>query len=253
MSSQPVSKLVSRRSIVVSQAVYQPIKHCSRAADFSVTVLARFAGLSALVLASVITTACGTSGTTTEAEAAKKDVQSEYDKNGRLTRLAYDRNGDGKIDTWGYMDGSRVVRVEVDEDGDGNVDRWEYHRDPTTTNGSAAPAASNRSTATGSAGATMGGEDPTLERIDRATKHDGKVSRREYFENGVLTRVEEDTDGDGKFDKWETYSGGTLAIMAIDTKGRGTPDRRLIYQSDGTLSRIEMDPSGTGSWRPLPQ
>ena len=40
--------------------------------------------------------------------------------------------------------------------------------------------------------------------------------------------------------------------MAIDTKGRGTPDRRLIYLPDGTLSRIETDPSGTGMWRPLP-
>ncbi len=42
--------------------------------------------------------------------------------------------------------------------------------------------------------------------------------------------------------------------MALDTKGRGTPDRRLIYQPDGTLSRIETDPSGTGTWlSPLPQ
>lgn len=203
---------------------------------------------------SIVATACGPAATTTEAEAAaKKDVQSEYDKGGRLTRLTYDRNGDGKIDTWGYMDGSRVVRVEVDEDGDGKVDRWEYHRDPKSTS------SSNRSTGSSdspsgsvSAAASPGSGDPTLERIDRATKHDGKISRREYFENGVLTRVEEDTDGDGKIDKWETYSGGTLAIMAIDTKGRGTPDRRLIYQPDGTLSRIETDPSGTGTWRPLP-
>jgi hypothetical protein len=178
-------------------------------------------------------------------------VKSEYDKSGRLTRLEYDRNGDGKIDTWGYMDGSRVVRVEVDEDGDGKVDRWEYHRDPKTANdskGSTAP--TDSASAIGSGGG--GGGDPTLERIDRAMKHDGKVSRREYFENGLLARVEEDTDGDGKIDKWETYSGGTLAIMAIDTKGRGTPDRRLIYQPDGTLSRIELDPSGTGTWQTLP-
>jgi hypothetical protein len=41
--------------------------------------------------------------------------------------------------------------------------------------------------------------------------------------------------------------------MAIDTKARGIPDRRLIYQPDGTLNRIETDPSGTGTWRPLPQ
>jgi hypothetical protein len=93
----------------------------------------------------------------------------------------------------------------------------------------------------------------SLERNEKATKHDGKISRREYFDNGFLTRVEEDTDGDGKIDKWETYSAGTLATMAIDMKGRGTPDRRLIYLPDGTLSRIETDPSGTGMWRPLPK
>jgi antitoxin component YwqK of YwqJK toxin-antitoxin module len=186
--------------------------------------------------------ACGR-GTPTEA-AAKKDVKSEYDQSGRLTRLTYDRNGDGKIDTWGYMDGSRVVRVEVDEDGDGKVDRWEYHK-----------AAGGSAAATNGAAATdaEGGGDITLERIEKATKHDGKISRREYFDNGFLTRLEEDTYGDGKIDKWETYSAGTLATMAIDTKGRGTPDRRLIYLPDGTLSRIETDPSGTGTWRPLPQ
>lgn len=208
--------------------------------------------MSALALVSIVGTACGPAAATTEAESAgKKDVKSEYDKTGRLTRLEYDRNGDGKIDTWGYMDGSRVVRVEVDEDGDGKVDRWEYHRDPKTTNDSKGSTTTGSPNAIGSASASGG--DPTLERIERATKHDGKVSRREYFENGLLARVEEDTDGDGKIDKWETYSGGTLAIMAIDTKGRGTPDRRLIYQPDGTLSRIEMDPSGTGTWHPLPQ
>lgn len=214
------------------------------------TLLARFAGVSALALVGIVGTACGPAATTTEAESGvKKDVKSEYDKSGRLTRLEYDRNGDGKIDTWGYMDGSRVVRIEVDEDGDGKVDRWEYHRDPKTTDDSQGSTGSPGA----SSSASAGGADPTLERIERATKHDGKVSRREYFESGLLARVEEDTDGDGKIDKWETYSAGTLAIMAIDTKARGTPDRRLIYQPDGTLSRIEMDPSGTGTWHPLPQ
>lgn len=200
-------------------------------------------------------TACG-STTTTEA-ASPKDIRTEYDPSGRLTRLTYDRNGDGKIDTWGYMDGSRVVRVEVDENSDGTVDRWEYHKDPakepTDSKPSRPPAGSsspaNSSTPTG---ASAAGVDVTLERIDRATKYDGKISRREYFEDGILTRVEEDTDGDGKIDKWETYSAGTLAVMAIDTRRRGSPDRRLIYLPDGTLSRIETDPSGSGTWRPLP-
>ena len=197
--------------------------------------MSRFAFASAVVVTAAGAAACG-SGSTTEA-AAK--VKSEYNESGRLTRLTYDRNGDGKIDTWGYMDGSRVVRVEADENGDGKIDRWEYHTDPKGS--------------MGSTGSSADGGDVTLERIDRATKFDGKISRREYFEHGVLTRIEEDTDGDGKIDKWETYSAGTLAIMAIDTKARGIPDRRLIYQPDGTLSRIETDPSGTGTWRPLPQ
>ena len=92
----------------------------------------------------------------------------------------------------------------------------------------------------------------TIERVERATRFDGVVSRWEYFDNGSLTRVEEDTDGDGKLDKWETYSGGSLTMMALDSAHRGRPDRRLIYRPDGTLDRIETDPTGTGNFQPVP-
>src|SRR5262245_13017014 len=112
------------------------------------------------------TAACG-SASTTEA-AARKNVKSEYDESGRLARLTYDRDGDGKIDTWGYMDGSRVVRVEVDENGDGQVDRWEYHTDATSVSGS---------TGKRPVGSPMKADrDVRLERIDRATKLGGRVS-----------------------------------------------------------------------------
>src|ERR1700752_259632 len=96
-------------------------------------------------------------------------VQPTFDKDtGRLTRLEADSNGDGEVDTWGYMDGMRVVRVEVDENGDGTVDRWEFHKQ-------------------GLAGQRVQGSvDKTIERIDRATRFDGKVSRWEYFDNGSL-------------------------------------------------------------------
>src|SRR5262249_44440394 len=93
--------------------------------------------------------------------------------------------------------------------------------------------------------------DKTIERVERATRYDGKVSRWEYFENGAMTRVEEDTDGDGAVDKWETYSGGVLTLMALDSNHRGKPDRRLIYRPDGSLDHIEADPNGSGTFQPL--
>ena len=52
----------------------------------------------------------------------------EYDKTtGKLTLLKYDSDGDGKVDTWSYMDGPRVMRIEIDKNEDGKIDRWEYY------------------------------------------------------------------------------------------------------------------------------
>jgi hypothetical protein len=167
-------------------------------------------------------------------------IEPQYDKAGKLTLLAYDSNGDGKPDTWAYMDGAQLLRVETDENGDGKVDRWEYHGKPP-----AGAVARVRPDGTEI--------DPTLERVEEATRYNGKVSRWEYFDAGVLTRVEEDTNGDGKVDKWETYTNGELSMMALDTTGRGKPDRRFIYNADGTLNRIETDPSGSGTFRPVSQ
>lgn len=167
-------------------------------------------------------------------------LKPEYDASGKLQKLEYDRDKDGKVDAWGYMDGARVVRVEVDENGDGKIDRWEYHRAPSP--------ADARNPA-----ATPEGMDRTVERIERATRFDGKVSKTEYFTDGVLSKIEEDTDGDGKIDKWETYSGGSLSLLAIDTQGRGTPDRRLVYRPDGSLDHLEADQNGSGVFTALKQ
>jgi hypothetical protein len=171
----------------------------------------------------------------TSRAAAAERIHAAYDQtSGRLKRLEYDANGDGKIDTWGYMDGMRVVRVEVDEDGDGKVDRWEFHK-------------------AAAGGVAPGGVDRSIERIERATRHDGRVSRWEYFENGLLTRVEEDADGDGRVDKWEQYTAGTLTTMSLDTQHTGKPDRRLVYAPDGSLDHIEVDPIGSGHFARLTQ
>ena len=95
--------------------------------------------------------------------------------------------------------------------------------------------------------------DKTIEHIERATHRDGVVSRWEYFENGMLVRVEEDKNGDGKIDKWETYTDGSLETMTIDTTHHGKADRRLVYRPDGTLDRIEIDPTGSGTFTLLSQ
>jgi hypothetical protein len=180
---------------------------------------------------------------------ARADVRPTYNASGVLTKLEADTDHDGKIDTWAYMDGARVVRVEIDENGDGTVDRWEYHKQGQVGQaGQVAQSAPVRRLDRGG----LESPDKTIEHIERATRHDGVVSRWEYFENGLLTRIEQDTDGDGKLDKWETYSGGSLSMMAIDSQHRGRPDRRLVYRPDGTLERIEIDPDGSGIFRPLP-
>lgn len=171
-----------------------------------------------------------------EAASGQSRLTTTYGESGKLEKLVYDRDSDGKADTWGYMDGTRIVRVEIDENGDGRVDRWEFHK----ANGADAGDAPQG-----------GASDPTLERVERATKLDGKISRWEYFSNGVLARIEEDTDGDGKLDKWESYKDGSLVTLSLDTQGRGTPDRRLVYAPDGSLVRLEADVNGTGTFTPL--
>jgi hypothetical protein len=165
-------------------------------------------------------------------EAARQRVQPTYDKTtGRLTKIAYDANSNGSPDTWAYMDGARLVRLEADENEDSRIDRWEYYP--------AAPAG------------TSVKQPP--ERIERATRGDGQVSRREFFDGAALVRIEEDVDGNGSMDKWETYVDGALSVLALDTSGRGKPDRRLIYRPDGSLDRVEADPAGSGQFQPVKQ
>jgi hypothetical protein len=146
---------------------------------------------------------------------------------GRLEKITYDRNSDGRPDAWAYMDGTRMTRAELDEDFDGRLDRWEFYGD----------AGSSMATA-------------VLARVEQATRPDGRVSRWETYVDGRLASAEEDTDGDGRPDKWETWQAGALRSLALDTTGRGTADRRLVYPPDGSEARLEVDPAGTGRFRP---
>src|SRR3954452_2373824 len=65
-----------------------------------------------------------------ERERIKKTTIPTYDKTtGKLTELTYDRNKNGRVDTWTDMDGTRPLRTRIDLDEDGKLDRWEYYDD----------------------------------------------------------------------------------------------------------------------------
>ena len=169
-------------------------------------------------------------------------------KTGRLELLKYDSDGDGKFDTFTYMDGPTLLRIEIDKDEDGKIERWEYYGPGKKLERIGLSRANN-------------GVADTWEYIDAAgavsrieiAEHDGRgsgnvtkrIARTEYYERGALVRAEEDTDGDGVVDKWETYDGDRLAVVAFDEAHRGQPTRRLTYAPDGVV-RVEVDPSGSG-------
>ncbi|HJZ70577.1 MAG TPA: hypothetical protein VKE51_02500 [Vicinamibacterales bacterium] len=175
-------------------------------------------------------------------------ITPEYDKKtGKLTLLKYDSNGNGRVDTWSYMDGARVVRIEIDKDEDGKIDRWEYYGpDQKLIKAGYSRLGDGKEDAWSYFGA-----DGSVERVEISTRRDGKVTRVERYLNGVLASAEEDTDGDGRMDKWETYDGQRLASVAFDTQHRGGPDRRLLYHADGTVA-FEIDREGDGHFVTTP-
>jgi WD40 repeat protein len=189
------------------------------------------------------------SGCDSRTAEARKRITPEYNKKtGKLQLLKYDSDGDGRVDTWSYMDGARVVRIEIDKDEDGKIDRWEYYGPDQKIE----KVGFSRSNDGKEDAWSYTGPDGTIARIDVSTKRDGKVTRIEHYQQNKLVAAEEDGDGDGTIDKWETYDGDRLASLAFDTMHRGTPDRRLIYGPSGT-ARMEVDAKGDGHFVPAPQ
>ena len=173
--------------------------------------------------------------------AGNAEVTPSYNKDtGQLERITYDRNHDGKPDAWLSMKGTRVLMAQLDENYDGIIDRSEYYADRPADATSAA-----------SAPGMPALPHSILERAEQATGNDGKVNRREWYENGQLARVEEDTIGTGRVNKWETWSAGGLQKLELDTKGTGRPDRRLTYPADGSAPQLEIDRNGDGTFTPV--
>jgi hypothetical protein len=179
----------------------------------------------------------------------------EYDKvTGRLKRLAYDANRNGRNDAVSIMDGTRIDRIELDLDENGKVDRWDFYRPDRTLD---RVGLSRLNDGVMDAQAYYSG-DGTLLRIAVSTRRDGRYDRLEFYEAGALVRSEEDANGDGRPEKWDTYGPNpgaaagepTYAITssAFDDTGRGTPQRRFVYGSKGAIERVELDPDGDGTF-----
>jgi antitoxin component YwqK of YwqJK toxin-antitoxin module len=178
-----------------------------------------------------------------ETERIKKTTIPTYDaKTGKLTELTYDRNKNGRIDTWTAMDGTKPLRTRIDLDEDGKIDRWEYYDDK---GGLAKVGFSRKNDGKVDAWA-YAAPDGKLSRVEISSTGDEQtIDRWEFYEGGNLVRAEEDFDRNGRVDRWETYANGVLETAAMDENGDGRPDRRLTYKG-GALVLIESDPDAAG-------
>lgn len=216
------------------------------------TFLRLAAAPSLLTAAFVAASACSNPDTAR----IRQTTRPTYDATtGKLIQLTYDRNKNGRIDTWTDMDGTRPIQSRIDLDEDGKIDRWEYY----DAKGTLTKVGFSRAN-TGKPDAwAYAGPDGRIARVEiSSTSDEHKIDRWEYYDGsppapngdatGALVRAEEDTNGDGKIDKWETYDGGQLATVAFDQDLNGKPDRRLTYK-DGRLVLIESNPDASGVYR----
>ena len=179
--------------------------------------------------------------------------KAEYDKaTGRLARLEFDANKDGKNDGVSYMEGARIIRIELDLDENGKVDRWDFYN-PDRTLQKVGLSRLNDGVMDAQ---TFYNPDGTIQRMELSTRRDGRFDKTEFYERNVLVRSEEDVNRDSRADKWETYqrleaSGPGepaygITSSSFDDTGSGRPERRFVYGPGGSVARVEVDPDGDG-------
>jgi hypothetical protein len=203
-----------------------------------------------LGLALIVTSACS------RKPAGDRPVADYDPSTGRLRRIVFDANKNGKNDAVSYMDGTRIIRVELDLDENGKVERWDFYKSDGTLD-KVGLASRNDGVMDSQAYYTVSG---VLARIEVSTKRDGRFDRTEFYEHNVLVRSQDDTDGDGRPDKWDDYAprpnhaagepAYTITATAFDDSRSGRPERRFVYAPNGTVARVEFDPDASGQWRP---
>lgn len=148
-----------------------------------------------------------------------------YDRWGRLQRLEYDSNQDGRPDQIAHHDGQKTPRtIDIDQDFDGRVDRWEDY-DP---EGKLLKVGTSRR---GKGPDLWTSADAQGQPVRRAYDEDGdgKADRWEQLAGGRVTGVEIDSDRDGRPDRWQSWHEGQLQSEDVDTDSDGRADRRIRY------------------------
>jgi hypothetical protein len=170
-------------------------------------LIALFFGV--LALAIVLTGCSRADATTVDRPAA------EYDSaTGRLRRLTFDANKNGRNNAVGMMDGARIERIEVDTDENGTADYWEFYdrggvltrvEEDTNRDGRVDKWETYRALANPSAG-----DPPSIvSSVAFDDAHRGAPTRILVFaDDGAVERVETDPDGDGVFTAPQLGTGG---------------------------------------------
>jgi hypothetical protein len=158
-----------------------------------------------------------------------------YDMTGKLERIEFDQNGDGRPDHIArYAGGRTAERLEVDEDKDGVMDRIEYYDDA----GALIKIGRARKGKVPDVW-TFPGPGAQPRRIEYDDDGDGKAERAELLEGGRLVGVELDSVRDGKTDRWQRWVNGKLRGEELDTDLDGKPDRRLAYDEKGHILGVQ--------------
>lgn len=152
----------------------------------------------------------------------KGRFQALYDGEGRLERVAYDPNGDGRVDLVTFFGTNGApVSAQIDSNKDGIVDRWEYY-----------------------------GPDGRLAKLGTSRRKPGTPDLWSYPDGfGGVSRREYDDDGDGRPERAESLLDGVVVAEEFDTSGSGRWDRRVVRGPDGSVARIDSDPDGQGHWQ----
>ena len=192
-------------------------------------------GATAVVLTMVVSAALSSCRSRTDDRLAVNGISPVYNQQtGKLEQLLSDRDHDGIAETRAFMDGGVIKSIEIDRNHDGTPDRWEYYGPPQGATNPASPAAN------------------IIDHAEEANGPTDRITRREFYLNGVIDRVIDDADGDGQPDKWEQYDHGVLVQVDLDLDGKGRPTRRLHYDAHGNVTSIETNPKIDGVKREWP-